>query len=83
VLLVAVIYLRVGTFDDPVISLAPIPEIDLPTKKPAKPPIPLERVHILNPTPPEKRESLPATLQPSDAGAASYPELRRQFFKAD
>jgi hypothetical protein len=74
----AVAYVSVGEIDDPVVALAQPPKIDVPAKKPARAPILLERVHILNSTP-EQRGSLPTRRLQQENGPASYSELRREF----
>jgi hypothetical protein len=75
-MVLVLVYVSGGEIEDPVVTLAP-PKIDLPTKKPAQEPIPLERVHILNPSP-EQRGALP-TRRKKDDGATSYSDLRREF----
>jgi hypothetical protein len=83
-LVVAVAYLRVGKVHDPVVALAPTSAIELPTKKPTREPIPLERVHILNPTPERHESASPISNQPEDGrAAATYDDLRRELLTAE
>ena len=83
-LVVGVAYLRVGKVHDPVVALAPPLAIELPTKKPAQEPIPLERVHILNPTPERPNSAAPISNQPEDGRvAATYDDLRRELLKGE
>ena len=83
-LVLAAAYLRVGKVHDPVVALAPPPAIELPTKKPSQEPIPLERVHILNPTP-ERREAVQSVTSESNDGpaAATYDDLRRELLTTE
>ena len=83
-LVLTVAFLRVGKVHDPVVALAPPLAIELPTKKPAQEPIPLERVHILNPTPERHESASPISNQPEDGrAAATYDDLRRQLFTGE
>jgi hypothetical protein len=80
----AVAYLRVGKIDDPVIAIAPPQAIELPTKKPAQEPIPLERVHILNPTPERRELSEPLKSPPEhEPTASTYNDLRRELLTGE
>jgi hypothetical protein len=79
-LVVAVAYLRVAKVDDPVVALAPRPAIEIPTKKPPQEPIPLERVHILNPTPERHKSAASISNHREDGRAATtYDDLRREL----
>jgi hypothetical protein len=79
-LVLTVAYLRVGKVHDPVVALAPPPAIELPTRKPALEPIPLERVDILNPTPERHKSASPVSNQPEDGRAnPTYNDLRREL----
>ena len=81
---ITVVYLSVGTFDDPVVAIAPPRAIELPTKKPEPDPIPIERVHILNPTPERREAAQSATSESNDgSAAATYDDLRRELLTAE
>ena len=83
-LVLAAAYLRVGKVHDPVVALAPPLAIELPTKKPAQEPIPLERVHILNPTPERHKSAAQISNQTEDGrAAATYDDLRRELLTAE
>ena len=82
-LVVVVAYLRVGKIHDPVVALAPTPAIEVPTKKPTQEPMPLERVHILNPTPRRHESAAPVSNQHEDRSATTYVDLRRQLLTGE
>jgi hypothetical protein len=80
----AVAYLRSGKIHDPVVAIAPSPAIELPIKKPAEEPIPLGRVHILNPTPERRESAQPIESQPEhELTAATYNDLRRELLTGE
>ena len=82
--IIAVAYLSLNTFQDPVIAIAPPQTIELPTKKPERDPNPIERVHILNPMA-ERHEATQSVAGGSNDGgaAATYDDLRRELLTGE
>jgi hypothetical protein len=81
VVVMAVVYVSVGTFDDPVVAIAPPQAIELPTKKPEPDPVAIERIHILNPTPERREAAQSVTSEGNDA--ATYDDLRRELLTGE